>query len=101
MFCVRDNDLGRAWALGTGVWPWLRHLFLDDLRQVTLPWPVVVVPSINEDAKLHGLKILFTSGISGFCEVSVCNFVAHLKTTPYPFRSTRGRYDLCFGPTPD
>lgn len=29
------------------------------------------------------------------------SFVAHLKTTPYPFRSTRGRYDPCFGPIPD
>lgn len=43
-------------------------------------------------------KIPFTSGILGFGEFYFCSFVAHLKTIPFPFKSTRGRYDPCFGP---
>lgn len=43
-------------------------------------------------------KIPFTSGILGFGEFCFCSFVAHLKTIPFPFKSTRGRYDPCFGP---
>lgn len=43
-------------------------------------------------------KLPFTSGILGFGEFCFCSFAAHLKTIPFPFQSTRGRYDPCFGP---
>lgn len=45
-------------------------------------------------------KSPFTSGILGFCEFCFCSFVTHLKTIPFPFKSTRGRCDSCFGPAP-
>ncbi|CAI9171398.1 unnamed protein product [Rangifer tarandus platyrhynchus] len=43
-------------------------------------------------------KLPFTSGILGFGEFCFCSFAAHLKMIPFPFQSTRGRYDPCFGP---
>lgn len=90
--CMGFRDWGLVPALTFILgWPQASHS----------PSACVVVPSINEDARLHGLKIPFMSGIPRFCEVSVCSFVAHLKTTPYPRRSTRGRYDPCVGPAPD
>lgn len=45
-------------------------------------------------------KIPFTSGVLGFHDFAFCSLVAHLKTMPFPFKSTRGQYDPYFDPAP-
>lgn len=86
---IRDGS-GPALTFVLG-WPQASH---------SPSWPFVIVPSINEDARLHGSQNPFHFWNSRILW-GQCSFVVRLKTAPYPFRSTRGRYDPCFDPPPN
>ena len=57
VFHLGDNDLGPRWASGSVVCPGFDVHSQCDLRQVIKPF--VIIPIVNEEVRLNGLKTSF------------------------------------------